>query len=100
MTYNRMKAKKIKNERCKFCGDDNAPLVKTECCHEWACCDTAYISRRGAGTCQVEHEYYSMCHFHFNEKHLGPWKECMECAEFFKSEYGSQFPGSRNEAIY
>jgi hypothetical protein len=28
MTYNRMEAKPIKGEHCRFCGDARAPLVK------------------------------------------------------------------------
>ena len=32
MTYNRMEAKPIAGEHCRFCGDAEAPLVKTPCC--------------------------------------------------------------------
>jgi hypothetical protein len=32
MTSNRMEAKPIKGEHCRFCGDVKAPLVKTPCC--------------------------------------------------------------------
>jgi hypothetical protein len=30
MTYNRMEAKPIAGEHCRFCGDAQAPLVKTK----------------------------------------------------------------------
>jgi hypothetical protein len=30
MTYNRMEAKPIKGEHCRFCGDAKAALVKTK----------------------------------------------------------------------
>src|SRR5262249_27404329 len=83
MTYNRMEAKRIKGEHCRFCGDDKAPLVRTECCHQWACCDTAFISIRGGDRCQFEHEHYSPCHFHFNERHSGSWQDCKECEDFW-----------------
>ncbi len=43
MTYNRMEAKPIAGEHCRFCGDASAPLVKTECCQQWICCDTAFF---------------------------------------------------------
>ena len=60
MTYNRMEAKPIKGERCRFCGDAKAPLVKTPCCEQWSCCDTAFLSFQGGGRCQVEHERFSL----------------------------------------
>jgi hypothetical protein len=44
MTSNRMEAKPIAGEPGRFCGDANAPLVKTPCCEQW-------IPRsRGVGT--------------------------------------------------
>src|SRR5438034_9837654 len=49
MTYNRMEAKPIAGEHCRFCGDATAPLVKTPCCDQWICCDTAFLSFRGGG---------------------------------------------------
>jgi hypothetical protein len=83
MTYDRMEAKPIPGEVCRFCGDDSAPLVKTPCCDQWICCDTSYLSYRGGGYCQFEHENYSICHFHYNEKHQGRWQDCKECRGFF-----------------
>jgi len=32
MTYNRMEAKAIAGEHCRFCGRERVPLVKTRCC--------------------------------------------------------------------
>lgn len=49
MTYNRMEAKPIAGEHCRFCGDAKAPLVKTPCCEQWICCDTAFLSFQGGG---------------------------------------------------
>ena len=83
MTYDRMEAKPIPGEICRFCGDDSAPLVKTPCCDQWICCDTSYLSYRVGGRCQFEHENYSICHFHYNEKHHGRWQNCKECRRFF-----------------
>jgi hypothetical protein len=83
VTYDRMKAKPILGEHCRFCGDDSAPLVKTRCCDQWICCDTSYLSIRGGGYCEVQHEQYSICHFHYNEGHSGAWQECPECRDFF-----------------
>src|SRR5215831_14442859 len=74
MTYNRMEAKPIAGEHCRFCGDAKAPLVKTPCCQQWICCDTAFFSFRGGGRCQVEHERFSLCYSHYEDRHGGRGK--------------------------
>ncbi len=86
MTYDRMKAKRIPGEHCRFCGDKSSPLVKLRCCDQWICCDTAFVSIRGGGYCQFQHEYYSICHFHYNESHRGAWQDCEECRDFLGEE--------------
>lgn len=83
MTYNRLEAKRIKGEKCSFCKREGLPLVKMECCDKWSCCDTKYVSYRGGEFCQFHHENESPCHFHFNEKHTGPWEDCLSCYNFF-----------------
>ncbi len=83
MTYDRMQAKPIPGQRCRFCGNHAAPLVKTRCCDQWICCDTAFLSYRGGGYCQFQHEHYSICHFHYNEAHPGSWQSCEQCRRFF-----------------
>src|SRR6266478_512777 len=83
MTYNRMEAKPIADEHCRFCGDASAPLVQTPCCQQWICCDTAFVSFRGGGRCQVEHERFSMCYSHYEDKHDGPWETCQKCRDFW-----------------
>ena len=83
MTYNRMEAKPIAGEHCRFCGDAKAPLVKTPCCQQWICCDTAFLSFRGGGRCQVEHERFSLCYSHYEDQHGGPWESCQKCRDFW-----------------
>jgi hypothetical protein len=83
MTYNRMEAKPIAGEHCRFCGDAKAPLVKTPCCQQWICCDTAFVSFRGGGRCQVEHERFSLCYSHYEDRHGGPWESCQKCRDFW-----------------
>jgi hypothetical protein len=83
MTYNRMEAKPIAGEHCRFCGDAKAPLVKTPCCQQWICCDTAFVSFRGGGRCQVEHERFSLCYSHYADQHGGPWDSCQQCRDFW-----------------
>lgn len=85
MTYNRLEAKPIVGEHCRFCGAEFVPLVKTLCCEQLICCDTAYVSK-GGEYCQKEHESYSLCYFHYNEKHEGIWQECEECRELFDED--------------
>lgn len=86
MIYNRMEAKPIKGEHCYFCKEEGLPLIKTRCCNKWICCDTDYISIRGGGYCQFEHESYSACYFHYNEGHKGTLSKCKECRDFFDAD--------------
>jgi len=83
MTYNRMEAKPIAGEHCRFCGDAKATLVKTPCCEQWICCDTAFMSFRGGGRCQVEHERLSLYYSHYEDQHRGPWESCQKCRDFW-----------------
>ena len=83
MTYNRMEAKPIAGEHCRFCGDAKAPLVKTPCCQQGICCDTAFVSFRGGGRCQVEHERFRLCSSHYEDQHGGPWERCQKCRDFW-----------------
>jgi hypothetical protein len=86
MTYNRMEAKPIAGEHCRFCSDAKAPLVQTPCCQQWSCCDTAFMSFRGGGRCQVEHERFSLCYSHYQDQHGGPWESCQQCRDFWSPQ--------------
>jgi len=83
MTDNRMEAKPIAGEPCRFYGDAAAPLVKTPCCQQWICCDTALVSFRGGGRCQVEHERFSLGSSHYEAQHGGPWESGQTCRDFW-----------------
>ena len=83
MTYNRMEAKPIAGEHGRFCGDAKAALVKTPWCEQWICCHTAFMSFRGGGHCQVEHERFSLCYSHYEDQHRGPWESCQKCRDFW-----------------
>jgi len=101
LTYNRMEAKPIAGEHCRFCGRERVPLVKTRCCEQWICCDTAFMSFRGGGYCQFEHENESACHFHYNEGHQGSLQDCGECRRFFgEDEFKRRREGPGNEPLY
>ena len=86
MTHDRMQAKAIPGEYCRFCGCSNLPLVKTPCCDVWICCDTAYLSFQGGGRCQYEHERFSLCYSHHSDKHSEPWQTCQICKKFWSQE--------------
>ena len=79
MTDNRMAAQAMAVEHGRCCGDAKAPLVQTPCCAQWMCGDTAFVSFRGGGRCQVEHERFSLWYAHYEEKHGGPWERCQQC---------------------
>ncbi len=96
MTYDRMKAKKIKGEHCRFCGDKTVPLVKTQCCNQWICCDTKALSYRGGGYCQFQHEHYSVCFSHFNEGHTGTYMDCTSCKDLWGPEFETKLTDSTN----
>lgn len=81
MTYNRMEAKPIASEHCRFCGESDVPLMKTPCCQQWICCDTAWVSIQGGGFCQVEHERFSLCYSHYIDCHSGVWQNCQKCRD-------------------
>ena len=88
--YDRLKARKIRGESCKLCGEKNIPLVKTRCCEQWSCCDKSVLSF-GSEFCFEDHENYSACHFHYNNSHKGCWQECKECRKTLgKEEFESQ----------
>ena len=101
MTYNRMKAKKIRGQHCEFCGEDNLPLVKTPCCSHWICCDTKFVSINGGGFCQEQHERFSLCYSHYsNCDNQGTWQDCEECKRFWTTEEYEEYTGSINVPEY
>jgi hypothetical protein len=69
--------------QCRWCGDASAPGVQTPCCQQWRGCDTACVSLRGGGRCQVEHERLTLCSSHSIDGHAGPWQTCQQCREFW-----------------
>ena len=91
-----MEAKKIKGQHCVFCGRSNAPLLKTPCCDYWICCDTKFVSIRGGGYCQEQHERFSLCYSHYSDKHTGPWQDCDLCKEYWSQSQYQDYTGPIN----
>src|SRR5881409_3132749 len=83
MTYNRMEAKADCRRalpvlwRCLGAVGEDTVLPAV------VCCDTAFVSLRGSGQCQVEHERFSLCYSHYEDQHGGPWESCQKCRDFW-----------------
>src|SRR5207244_4867456 len=68
---------------CRFCGEAKAPLVQTPCGQQWIGCDTALVSFRGGGRCQVEPERVSLGSSHYEDQPGGPWESCQKGRDFW-----------------
>lgn len=74
--------------RCGLCGQYTKPLTRTECCDNWICDDSAdYIVFSFArNSCHRNHQKYTICSAHYNEKHDGMWQNCPKCREMDATE--------------
>ncbi len=79
--------KKTSTPRCGLCGKTKN-LTKTQCCGHWICADAdKYVLFSYArNSCYRNHDRYTMCSYHFHEKHEGDWRECQKCRETFDTE--------------
>ncbi len=78
--------KPTSDTKCGLCGETNQkvfltkgkPLTKTSCCNNWVCDDqhTYSIGSFSRNSCHRNHDRYTICSFHFNEKHSGKWQNC------------------------
>jgi len=82
-----MKAKRIEGEHCRFCGDTDCFLRKTPCCNEWICCEPDIPNYRGQGRCEHNHEKYSLCKQHFDDRHPGSFAVCQKCIVFWGADH-------------
>jgi hypothetical protein len=82
-----MKPKKVTGEHCRFCGDEDCYLVKSECCNEWICIEPDIPNYRGDARCKNFHELYSLCKQHVDSNHLGHFSECQECVTFWGKDH-------------
>jgi hypothetical protein len=71
--------------RCGLCGKTDR-LTKTECCDQWICDDEQdYVLFSYAhNSCYRNHSRYTLCAYHFNERHSGDWQTCAECRKEFR----------------
>ncbi|MBU2579267.1 hypothetical protein KKA09_04110 [Patescibacteria group bacterium] len=73
--------------RCGLCGK-TGKLTKTECCGQMICDDAEQyvLFSYAQNSCYRNHDRYTVCSHHHNEKHKGDWKECQKCKEDFETE--------------
>jgi hypothetical protein len=84
MTTSKPKSKK---PCCGLCGKVGK-VRKTDCCGNWICDDhDKYVPFTYArNSCNRNHDRYTLCGSHYNEGHVGHWKDCDECRKSFKTE--------------
>ena len=73
--------------KCGLCGATKK-LTRTECCGNWICDDEGkYVLFSYAHTsCSRNHRRYTICGYHFEAGHDGPWKECQKCRKDINPE--------------
>ncbi len=76
-----------KGARCGLCGK-TGNLTKTPCCNNWICDDEdEYVLFSYArNSCHRNHWHYTLCGYHYNERHKGDWRECEKCRKDFRTE--------------
>ena len=72
---------------CGLCGKRGS-LTQTECCQQWICDDahTYEMFSYVRNSCYVNHSRFTLCGFHYNERHRGDWKTCKQCRSAFETE--------------
>jgi hypothetical protein len=83
MTDNRREAKPMAGAHGRFGGAPSAPCVKTAGCPQWRGGETAFVSLRGGGRCQGEHERWTFWYSHDLDNHGGPWQTGQQCRDFW-----------------
>ena len=76
--------------RCGLCGKTTG-LMKTECCGRWICDDEHKyrLFSYATNSCSRNHRRYTLCGYHFENEHDGPWQTCPACREEIDAEmYG------------
>jgi hypothetical protein len=73
--------------RCGLCGKRDR-LTQTECCQQWICDDahTYALFSYARNSCYHNHGRFTLCGFHYHERHRGEWKTCEPCRRAFATE--------------
>ena len=72
---------------CGLCGKAGK-LTKTECCDQKICDDedSYVLFSYERNSCSRNHRRYTLCGFHFDNKHEDNWQSCSECRKDFQTE--------------
>ena len=70
---------------CGLCGSKTKNLTKTHCCDNWICdgSDSNALFSCHSNSCYENHDCYTICAYHSNEKHKGEWQDCKKCKNSF-----------------
>jgi len=73
--------------QCGLCGK-KTKLIQTPCCGQWICNDQHkyVLFSYATNSCQRNHDRYTLCSYHYHEKHKGDWKRCAKCKKSFLTE--------------
>ena len=77
---------------CGLCGKtDN--LTKTPCCDNWISDDVEnYVMfSYDTNSCYRNHDRYTLCSYHHNERHYGKWLDCKKCKKELELEHYADF---------
>ncbi len=71
--------------KCGLCGSTQKALTKTFCCDHWICNDehTYAPFSYARDSCYRNHDRYTLCSYHYYEKHTGSWQDCEQCKSDF-----------------
>ena len=77
----------VAQPRCGLCRK-TGNLTRTECCGQWICDDEhKYVLFSYArNSCHRNHSRYTLCAFHYHERHAGNWQDCAKCRASFQTE--------------
>ena len=87
-TIHRSRKTSLDQPRCGLCGSTTKKLTRTPCCGNWICDDEEdYVLFSYAhNSCHRNHDRYTLCSSHFNERHTGRWQDCKKCRKGFETE--------------
>ncbi len=74
--------------RCGLCGSTTKPLTRTPCCGNLICDDEEdyVLFSYALNSCHRNHDRYTLCSSHYNERHSGRWQDCKKCRASFETE--------------
>lgn len=77
----------ISIRKCGLCGK-SSKIMKLKCCKNWICYDYDNLASNSfsSNSCIRNHNRFTLCAYHFLQKHEGLWYECDECKNNMETE--------------